>query len=319
MKKLKFFIIIFSFLLILPSGLLWAQAKVGTAGAQFLELGVSPRAIGMGDAFLAVVDDASAVYYNPSALTILTAREVMFTHNDYIADIRYEFVGYAHPLRKIGGVTGVGFYILDAGEIDRTDYSYPFGSGETFSARSWALSLSYARNLTDRFSLGTTIKYITESYDDQDARGWGFDMGTNYEVGYRNARISMVLSNFGPDMKFIQESYPLPINFKVGVSMEVVSNGAHRAVVAVEGSHPADNLEKYQIGTEYWYNNMFAVRFGNQFKREKFDGGIAFGVGLKFNLGSKIKAKVDYSFRDMGTLDNDILGNPQRFSVGFSF
>ena len=65
--------------LLLP-GVLLAQAKVGTAGAQFLEIGVSARAIGMGEAYVAVSNDATAMYYNPAGLTQLYDREAVFTH-----------------------------------------------------------------------------------------------------------------------------------------------------------------------------------------------------------------------------------------------
>ena len=79
-------------ILLLPS-LVFSQAKVGTTGVNFLELGVSARAMGMGEAFTAGVDDASSVYYNPAGLVYVYGREVMLTHIDMPAGINYEFVG----------------------------------------------------------------------------------------------------------------------------------------------------------------------------------------------------------------------------------
>ena len=76
--------------LILPS-LAYGQAKVGTAGAQFLEIGVSARSIALGDAVIANIDDASALYYNPAAIAEFDRYKAMFTHIQYVADINYEF------------------------------------------------------------------------------------------------------------------------------------------------------------------------------------------------------------------------------------
>jgi hypothetical protein len=102
---MKQLIIVLMLLLLLPVVLV-GQAKVGTAGAQFLKLGVGARANGMGDAFVAVSNDATAMYYNPAGLTQLYDREIIFTHVDYPAEIAYEFVGLAYPLYRVGGVFG---------------------------------------------------------------------------------------------------------------------------------------------------------------------------------------------------------------------
>ncbi|MGH8015023.1 MAG: hypothetical protein ACREBV_02410, partial [Candidatus Zixiibacteriota bacterium] len=96
--------------LFLPPSSVYGQAKVGTTGAQFLELGVSARAMAMGEAFTAVVDDISAVYYNPAALTTLFGREASFTYISMPADVGYGFGGFGFPLEAVGGVVGIGAY-----------------------------------------------------------------------------------------------------------------------------------------------------------------------------------------------------------------
>src|SRR5512141_1691628 len=98
-------------LLLFPA-LSFGQATGGTAGAQFLEIGISARAIGMGEAFLGVSDDASALYYNPGALSLLTQQEVAFAHVAYAADIRYDFAGIVLPVPSLAGSFGAAFYML---------------------------------------------------------------------------------------------------------------------------------------------------------------------------------------------------------------
>jgi len=303
-------IVVVALVLLLPEVLV-GQAKVATAGAQFLEIGVSARAVGMGEAFISIADDASAVYYNPAGLTQIFEREVMFTHITYIADINYEFGGLVMPVWSIGGVLGFGVYMLDAGEMDETTYENSNGTDRLFGAKEYALSASYARSLTDHFSVGVTLKLIDELYADERATGWGADVGTTYDTGFRGFRISMVISNFGPDMRFISENYPLPINFKFGGSVNFIESDLHRGTLSLEGSHPSDNLEKYSAGVEYMFKEMFALRVGQRFNLDV--GGFSAGAGLVLRW-SDWKRRLDYGYFDFGTLES-----VHRFTLGFSF
>jgi len=297
-------------LLLLP-GLLYGQAKVATAGAQFLEIGVSARAVGMGEAFIAIADDATALYYNPAGLTQLYEKEFVFTHIDYAADMSFEFGGMVYPLWSIGGIVGVGVYMLDAGDIPETTHEYPTGTGRSFGAKEYALGLSYARSLTDHFSVGVTVKLIDQVYEDARATGWAADVGTIYDTGFRGFRISMVISNFGPDMMFISQEHPLPINFKFGGSFNVLESDLHRATLSLEGSHPSDNLEKYAAGMEYTFNEMFSLRMGHKFQID--EGGFSAGAGISLPV-DEWRIRMDYGYFDFG-----VLKSVHRFTFGFSF
>ena len=310
MRKLLFGVVIL-ILLVLPEWV-WGQAKVGTAGAQFLELGVSARAIGMGEAFLSICDDASAVYYNPAGLTQLMEREALFTHVSYPAEINYEFAALAYPTPRLGGVWGVGFCMLNAGDMPYSgEYEVALNPTQTFSAKDYALSLSYARSLTDRFNVGVTFKIVDELYDTERATGWAVDVGTLYDTGFKGFKIGMMISNFGPDLTFIDESYPLPMNFKFGGVLDVFRRENHSAVFAVEGSHPSDNLEKFNAGFEYWFKDIFSLRLGNHFEYDV--GGISAGGGVRVNI-SEAKLSFDYGYHDM-----EYLEDMHRFSVGVTF
>jgi len=303
-------------LLLLPS-LVFSQAKVGTTGVNFLELGVSARAMGMAEAFTATVTDASAVYYNPAGLTYVYGRQAIFTHIDMPAGINYEFFALAYPMESVGGVVGIGVSALNTGDILRTDYSYPMGvsqdgSAQFFSAGDLAVSLSYGRFLTDKFSLGITVKYIQEDLELDKASGWSADVGTCYNSGYRNFKIGMMISNFGPDMKFIEEEFPLPMNFKFGASIDVVDSDNHLVVLAGEGTHPADNEEKYNVGMEYWFQDKFSLRLGERFNYDS--DGFTAGGGLVLPIGNEVDLSVDYAYQDFGYL-NEV----HRFTLGLAF
>ena len=205
--------------------LVWGQAKVGTAGAQFLEIGISARGVAMGEAFTSVVDDASSVYYNPAGIALIQGKEVMFTHILYLVDMNFSFGAFVFPVEKIGGTLAAAVYYLEVGEMEVTDMTYPIAgaSGQTFNPKEYAFTLSYARNLTDRLSIGITGKYIGENFgegffntttgetEDFHATGWAADVGTIYNTGFRGFKIGMIISNFGPDLNFgagPSQSYP---------------------------------------------------------------------------------------------------------------
>jgi len=300
-------------------GLAFGQAKVATTGYQFLEIGVGARAIGMGEAFIACVDDASAVYYNPAGLTGLQGTQITFDYLKYVADIDYAFAGIAFPAGGIGGNFGIGLYALDAGSILRTSYEDPYGeSGVTFGAQDFAATVSYGRHLTDRFSLGGTLKYITERLEETRSTVWAADVGTSYNTGFRGFTISIVITNFGPDgtvnyesdENFQGDDIPLPINFKFGASIRMLDGGVHRAILSAEGSHPADNLEKYQGGMEYWFNDILALRVGGKFNYDI--GGLTAGAGFRIPWEDR-DLRFDYGYQEFG-----ILGDNHRMSLTLS-
>jgi len=303
-------------LLLIPS-LAFSQAKVGTTGVNFLELGVSARAMGMAEAFVAGVTDASAVYYNPAALTYIYGREVMFTHISMPADINYEAFALAYPLESFGGVLGLGVFSLNAGDILRTGYPNfnavdQNGDAQYFTAGDIAFSISYGKFLTDKFSIGVTAKYIQENLETEQTWGWAADVGTCYNSGFRNFKIGMTITNFGPDMKFIEKDFPLPINFRFGASVDFIDHQDHLVTFAAEGSHPADNLEKYNIGVEYLYLDKFSLRAGERFNYDT--DGFTAGGGAYLALGRDMDIYIDYAYQDFG-----LLTEVHRFTIGLVF
>lgn len=292
----------------------YGQAKVGTTGAQFLELEVSARAMGMGGAFTAVADDISAVYYNPAGLTAIFGREVAFTYVSLPAQIGYGFGAIGFPLESIGGYLGISTYALTSGEliertIERGDIG---GTGRIFAYNDFAIGVSYGRYLTDRFSVGFTVKFIRESTHDVSTNGWAADVGTSYDTGYRGFKLGMVITNFGPDLKFIKNAYPLPINFRFGGAINVIEGADHLLTFAAEGSHPSDNLEKFNGGLEYVYLERFALRGGG---RVNYDlDGFTAGAGLKLPFGEEREIRFDYAFQEFG-----ILTEIHRFTMILAF
>ena len=319
MKTLKFLL-----LALLPC-IAFSQAKVGTAGGQFLEIGVGARAVGMGGAFSATSNDISAVYYNPGGLGALEGHEAMFTHISYFADMSFEYGAFSMPINSTGGVAAISISSLNTGDIDETTPSHPEGTGRTFNANSVAAGLTYSQMLTDRFSCGVTWKFINEKYADVSARSWAVDIGTIYRTAFHDLRIGIGVTNFGPDLTFISLPAPLPMSFHLGLAAEVIENDHHTLTVAFDMSHPNDDLEKFRLGTEYWYDKKYALRAGFMAKPDSAGSFAELpGTGMHFvhyNLGAGFKIpisayvlKVDYALEDRYWLDIE-----HRFTFGLEF
>ncbi len=333
-------LILLALWLALP-GLAWGQAKVGTAGVQFLKVGVSARAMGMGEAFIGVADDASALYYNPGGLLQLQKPDHIFTHISYPAGIAFEYIGTAWPVPSLQAAVGAQITFLHTDKMDVTTPEMPYGTGQTFTAHDLAAGVTYAQRLTNKFSVGGNIKYIEEKLADQKATGVGFDVGTFYNTGWKTVVIAMVITNFGPDMNFVNSPFPMPINFKFGGSMHVLESAPHQLIIAAEGSHPNDNLEQFTLGLEYGYSKMAFLRLGkkiNGFKRYSWDeyqqdndkdpfveypvlnengsistDGLSLGAGLNLKLPT-LSIRFDYAFTNV-----DKLGSMSFFTLGVQF
>jgi len=119
-KRLKWIVLILA--IVIPS-LLMAQdqgptvlggsSRTGTAGAQFLQIGVSARAAGMGETFVAFVDDASGAYYNPGVLVLIPQRQALFNHTIDQTGFRHARLGMSvtnfGPDLNFGDKSSVGF------------------------------------------------------------------------------------------------------------------------------------------------------------------------------------------------------------------
>lgn len=294
--------------------------KVGTAGAQFLKIGAGARAIGMGEAFVAVADDASTIWWNPAGVARITSNgesHLTLNHSTWPADISHDFFGYAFTYHGLPGAYAFSSTVLQMDPIPiRTEYS-PQGTGENFDAGSFNLSATWAKNLIDRFSFGVSAKYVHLGLEDENADGFVVDFGTLYFTDYKTIRIGMAIQNLGPSISFIDESFPMPTMFKVGSAMEMYASDDHNVLLAVQFDHPADNAERASVGTEYTLktfepNVSLQLRTGYRFNRDEERGTAGFGV--EFPTGSASRMRIDYAWSQMNFFDDT-----HKFSVELRF
>lgn len=310
-----------------------AFSKAGTAGAQFLKIGVGSRYQGMGEASVAVSSDVYSMYWNPAGLVQIENSAISFTNVNWLLDIDLNYVGYARNFEDVG-VFGVSAMILSMDEQEIRTFEAQDGTGQTYGASSYAVGLSFARHLTAKFAFGASVKYIGEKIDFVESRGVAVDFGTMLYTGFNSLRLGMSITNMGPEMRFSGSNlevsynpgqtgsdvlaelratgYDLPLAFRVGVAYDFIFGPQSVLTVSAEMKHPNDHEQQGALGAEFGFDNRYFLRGG--YKLNYDEETLAFGGGLNLPLGGQSSLLVDYSWQDFGRLES-----AQRFSVGFTF
>ncbi|MBN1561048.1 PorV/PorQ family protein, partial [candidate division KSB1 bacterium] len=267
--------------------------------------------------------------------------EAVFHHSNWIADINYNYIAAVIPVARLGNI-GLNATALSMADMERTTIENPEGTGETFSAGSYAFGLAFARNLTDRFAIGFNVKYLYESIYHSSAQGVAFDIGTLFTTQFNGLRIGMSITNYGPKVQMsgrdmltqvdidpnvsgnnentnaylVTDQFNLPLMFRVGVSMDVLKGvGNSNLILSVDAVHPNDDVESLNIGAEYIFNDLLALRSGyNSLFAADAEAGLSFGAGIHQSMLGRLEFYLDYAFRDFG-----LLNNVQMFTLGIKF
>lgn len=315
----------------------WADAafsKVGTTGASFLKIAVG-RATAMGEAFVAIADDASASYFNPAGLAYV-GRSVQFNHVEWFGGIRHDYLTAALPVGAFGTVA-FSVTALTMGDMEQTTVDNPgtpvredHGTGQIFGASDFAFAASYARAITDKLCFGLTVKAVNQNIWDMSASAVGADLGLYYNTGFRSLRIGAAVQNYGTQLSFsgrqldynhewsdsgpanLPGSYrtnpvPLPAMFRFGIAYDIIEATAadpSKLTGAVELVHPSDINETVNFGLEYGVRDVFFLRGGYVFNTDREYAksighltGLTAGIGVKAAPVSGLSLGLDYTMR----------------------
>lgn len=316
-----------------------AQTKTGTTFGVFTLIEPDARLAAMGNAGAAAADGLAGVFYNPGAVAGLEQHSFEFVHADWFAGIRYDWIGYAQPVGRIGTLYGT-FTSLNSGDMPVRTVTQPLGTGEQFQVSDLAVSLGWAYRFSLRFAAAGQVNYLQETIFHTSAQAVTFTAGTLYKVSAEGLRIGATLSNFGTSATYSgndlaitydnvpgqngdnpvlpgargTDPYSVPVTFRVGVAYPFAVSDEMRVLVAADALHPSDNTESMGLGAELLLRNSFGVRAGWQglFLKDA-EGGLTAGAGFRSSYDD-LKYHVDYGWADQGRLEDT-----HRFSFGILF
>jgi opacity protein-like surface antigen len=316
------------------------QTKIGTTAAQFLGIPVGARAIAMGGASVASPSDVSSIYFNPGAFSQANKSEVIVSTTNWLVDSKLHWFG---AMLNLDGINALGLSLtqLNYGDEEVTTVVNPDGTGEFYSSQDLAVAISYSRNLTDRFSIGGSIKYINQTIWKESASTIAFDLGLLFVTGFHDMRLGMSISNFGGDLKMAgrdldkiididpsnagsnklnvaqmtTDPWPIPLMFRVGLALDVIKNETTQLTLECDAIRPSDNEEVVNLGTELTFLNIVCLRGGYKslFQTDSQEG-LTLGGGLKYASSGSMAVEVNYAYQQFGRF-----GNINTFSLAVSF
>jgi len=281
--------------------------SVATARASFdggtesvFNLGAGARAMGLGNGFIALSDDATAIYYNPAGLSYLSSQQVSLLHTVIFEGTIYDFASYAYPLGRWGGF-GIAGMRLGTDDIGRRDDIHDLGR---FNASQTQLLISYGRPLTKRFAAGVSVKVANQSIDDYSAYGFGLDAGGRVNIIRGLSGGIMLQDIIGPRLKLATVSERTPYTLKTGLAYQLAPHDTPLSGVATfDLDKPEKREVKIHTGLELRYRGELALRGG--YDRDNF----TFGAGIRYQ-----RLDFDYAYKFV-----DRLTDSHRFSLTFSF
>ncbi len=322
--------------LLLTSLLIWffltsifaqENQKLAQTGMKFLSVSTDAKISAIGEANTSLFGHSESMLYNPAGMAEQeNLVDISFGQTSWIADINYLHATISfQPFDFDYGVFGISVVAVDYGELQgtiRADNELGYLDIGTFSPKAIAVGIGYAKMLSEKFGFGANIKYVNQAlasgivgfaqnngnyvYDDFQKGVFAFDFGMLYKTGFKSLNIGMSIRNFSPEIKYIEESFQLPLNFKIGASIDAMDlveadKDVHSLVVSVDAAHPRDFAEQVMVGANYTFMNTFSVRAGYITPQDV--RGFNAGVGIMQNL-SGVMLSVDYAYSPFDVFDD---------------
>lgn len=294
-----------SIIFLVASGAFANSEWTGTTSGNFLKISGGVRAAGMGDTFVGLADDSSAIYWNPAGITQVKSGEFSTAYTNWFQGVSIGNIFLVQNTQDYGSF-GFSAAYLSAGAIEETTVAEPGGTGAKFNPSDMVLGFSYAKEVAKYMSVGLNIKHISDSINiNSDLSG-----SVCTDIGFFTRRIFVKGLSMGIAVRNIgyMAGSPLPLVTTFGVGYRTWLLMPMNLVLDV--NMPADNTGNVHAGMEYRIFKFLCLRLGCKSNGEENAGG-SFSAGLGFTLQDLV---IDYAYAPYGDL-----GESHRISLGLKF
>lgn len=336
-KIIKYFLLCLLFAFFIEKVNAQDNKKLAQAGMKFLSVNMDARTAGLSDAVTSIEDMGPAMsFINPAGVSRQeNLASASMGSMSWIADIKYYYAAVSlAPANGQYGVFTLNFQGVNYGDFFgtvRADNDQGFLETGKYSPYAYSFGLYYAIALSEKFSIGGGLKYITQylgpvyTYSntaqnlvnkDNKKNVLAYDFGLIYKTGFKSLNFGMSVRNFSSEIFYEKEQFQLPLTFKIGLSMnmldlvEGVDQSQHSMNLSIDAVHYRDYPEQICIGGEYTFMKMVSFRAGVSFPND--ERSYTLGVGFKQEL-SGYGVAVDYAYAPFGIFDP-----VHRFAVKFS-
>ena len=261
--------------------------------------GAGSRPDGMADAFTAVADDLSAIYYNPAGLVNIKKQELSLLYYPLYESSSYSSIAYGQALLNFGTIAA-NFFMFSTDNIEGYDQADNFTS--MFGSEQYKLTFSYGRNIAETLSAGVNTSVYYSEMSRFNYAGFGADLGLLYKPCPFLSAGFMARNVITPAFSMQSVTETLGRTYTLGLLAR------HRiAEFEFKAAYDASAGEKEgfneRAGIEITWSDTASVRAGYG------DGGFTFGAGLTL-----YETKFDYAY-----VSNMDFGGMHRFTVSYLF
>lgn len=288
--------------------LAFGQAKVGTTGIDFLAMSPSVRSNGMGEVGVALTDNES-FYFNPASLGFVDDHRVSIAAYpvstsfavDDLSSRSYSLVGHLFRGNQLDeNPFAFSFALqqatLSAGPFIERTYDYPEGTGRTFDIKHQTRSLSVGASYlwAVQVGVGTTVRWIHESLGDFTSNGVSFDFGGMVRAPilgsvdqkvepddmHVTATAGIAFSQYGPDLKLVENSVPLPHDRRFGLAVELLYQDFSGIASIEDRSESILDISRIRLGFELGYHSAMWGRLGHISGEGIVEGSTTYGGSI---------------------------------------
>lgn len=276
-------------------------AQDGTRVYEFLNITTSPRQAALGGNAQSMWDsDPNMPLWNPALMNPETHSKLAVNYVNHLSDIQAGTASYVYQYDKYNFFSIHGQYV-DYGEFLTAD---EIGNVTgNFQAKDAAITLGYAHNLNDFFTIGANIKYIHSQIESYTSFAAAADIGVVFHDIDYDTNVALSIRNIGTQFKpYDNEKEPLPVQVNLGVSHKLEH-------VPLELTATLHDLQKFDISEQIKDNGQEVSNM-----RKAIDH---LSIGAELFPQAGFNLRFGFNFKRGNELNTDLTKNFSGFSAGF--